>query len=148
MTANSNNATIDRVSRFATRHKFVMLALTLIVTGMFAVGMFRVKGEVLMEELLPYEHPFLQIIFDFSENFGSGGSWVGILIEAKDGDIFKPHILQKIIDIDEEVASWEETFRKVRKKALNRESARGYIFQEDLTDDEARIVRLIAMELD
>jgi len=111
MTANSNNATIDRVSRFATRHKFVMLALTLIVTGMFAVGMFRVKGEVLMEELLPYEHPFLQIIFDFSENFGSGGSWVGILIEAKDGDIFKPHILQKIIDIDEEVASWEETFR-------------------------------------
>ena len=111
MTRNRNNGTLDRVSRFAARHKVLILLLTLSMAGIFAVGMFRVQGEVLLEELLPYEHPFLQIIIDFSDVFGTGGSWVGVLVEAKDGDIFQPGILEKILAIDGEVAGWEETFR-------------------------------------
>ncbi len=111
MTDGPDITTLERVSRFATRHKVLILLLTLIVVCVFAVGMFRVQGEVILGELLPYEHPFLQIMFDFSDVFGTGGSWVGILIEAREGDIFKPPILEKILQIDEEVAGWEETFR-------------------------------------
>ena len=111
MTADTNNGALDRISRFATRRKVLVLLLTLVLTTSFGVGMFRVQGSVLLEELLPYEHPFLQIIFNFSEVFGTGGSWVGLLVEAQEGDIFKPGTLEKILQIDEEVATWEETFR-------------------------------------
>jgi predicted RND superfamily exporter protein len=102
---------VDRFCFFVTRHRAAALALTLIVAVLFAVGIPRIQGKVLLEEMLPYEHPFLQIIIDFSDEFGTGGSWAGILIEAKDGDIFNPDILKKIQKIDNEVAVWTETFR-------------------------------------
>jgi len=48
---------------------------------------------------------------NFSDVFGTGGSWAGISIKANDGDIFRENILKKIQKIDNEVAAWEETYR-------------------------------------
>ena len=58
MTDGPDIPTLERLSRFATRHKVFILLLTLIVVSGFAAGMFRVQGEVILGELLPYEHPF------------------------------------------------------------------------------------------
>ena len=63
---------VDRFCFFVTRHRAAALALTLIVAVLFAVGIPRIQGKVLLEEMLPYEHPFLQIIIDFSDEFGTG----------------------------------------------------------------------------
>ena len=111
MTSNPSSGVLELLSKTAARYKILILAVTIILVGVASVGLIRLKGEVVLEELLPYEHPFLQIIMDFSETFGSGGSWVGLLIEDNDGNIFKPRTLEKIIKIDEEIAGLEETFR-------------------------------------
>jgi len=107
---NSKGA-INRIAAFCTRHRLAVLLTTLAVMLVFAIGIFRMKGEVLLEELVPYDHPFLRIIIEFSDDFGTGGSFAGISITAKDGDLFKEDILKKIQDIDKEVAEMSETFR-------------------------------------
>jgi predicted RND superfamily exporter protein len=102
---------LDRLAWFATSNRVLVLVLTLIVAGGFAYGTTRIKGEVVIEELLPYAHPYLKIMIEFSEVFGSGGSFVAIALEAKDGDVFKKSILEKVQAIDQEVALWPETYR-------------------------------------
>ena len=80
---------LDRFAWFASSHRLLVLVLTLIVAGGFAYGTTRIKGEVVIEELLPYAHPYLKIMIEFSEVFGSGGSFVAIALQAKDGDNFR-----------------------------------------------------------
>lgn len=106
-----NCGTIDRISLFCTRHRLAVLLVTVAVALVFALGITRMKGEVLLEELLPYNHPFLKIIFEFSDDFGTGGSFAGISVTAVDGDIFSAGTLKKIQEIDSEVAAWPETLR-------------------------------------
>jgi predicted RND superfamily exporter protein len=102
---------IDRLSMFCTTHRVAVFWATVLVALVFALGITKMKGEVLLEELVPYDHPFLKIIIDFSDDFGTGGSFAGISIIANEGDIFKASILKKILEIDNEVAGWPETLR-------------------------------------
>jgi len=109
--ADKKKGVIERLSRFATNHRFGVLALALVVACAMGAGIARMKGEVVLEEMLPYDHPFLVIIAEFADVFGTGGSGAAISIRAKNGDIFQESILRKIQVIDEEVASWSETLR-------------------------------------
>ena len=111
---------IDRLAWFATSHRLLVLLLTLIVAAGFALGTARIQGEVIIEELLPYAHPYLKIMIEFSEVFGSGGSFVAISLQAKDGDIFKSTILKKVQAIDQEVALWPETYRILTARDIQR----------------------------
>jgi predicted RND superfamily exporter protein len=110
MTSHSHSW-MARFNRFCTSHRVLVLLVTLLVAVAFGSGIPRIKGEVLIEELLPYAHPYLKIMIDFSETFGSGGSFVAIALKAKNGDIFKKSILSKIQAIDQEVSMWEEVYR-------------------------------------
>jgi len=101
----------DRFSWFVTSHRTAVLTLTVVVALAFSYGITRLKGEVLLEEMLPYDHPYLKIMARFFSVFGSGGSGVAIAVTATDGDIFKEPILAKIQQIDKTVASWRETYR-------------------------------------
>ena len=102
---------IDRIARFATRNRSLVLGLTLLLAGTLGLGVFRILGEVKLEELVPYEHPYLKIIARFAEVFGTGGGGVVISVQAKEGPIFQKEILARIIRMTEEVALWEETYR-------------------------------------
>ena len=102
---------IDRLAWFSSSHRLLVLLLTLCVAAGFAVGTTRIKGEIVIEELLPYAHPYLKIIAEFSQVFGSGGSFVAISLKAREGDIFRKTILEKVQAIDQEVALWPETYR-------------------------------------
>src|SRR5512136_2290919 len=86
----SENLTwLDRVSYFLTQHRFAILIVILIITGIFLYGAFRIRGEVILQDMLPYDHPYLKLHNRFSEVFGSGGSTVVIALRAKRGDIFE-----------------------------------------------------------
>jgi predicted RND superfamily exporter protein len=83
----------------------------LVITGVFLYGAFQIRGEVILQEMLPYGHPYLKIVSQFGEIFGSGGSGVAIALKAKQGDIFKPSFLTKIKKMTEEVELWSEVYR-------------------------------------
>ncbi len=111
MLKEQNLSLVDRFSRYLTQHRLGTLVVALIVTLIFGVGIFRIQGKVFLEDMLPHEHPFLKIIATFADDFGTGGSWTGILVESKDGDIFNTETLDKVLRIDSEVSGLPETFR-------------------------------------
>ncbi|MEW6440270.1 MAG: MMPL family transporter [bacterium] len=106
-----NDSWMDRFNRFCTDHRPVVLGVILLAALAFGSGIPRIRGEVIIEELLPYAHPYLKIMADFSDVFGSGGSFVAVGLEARDGNIYKQGVLRKIQAIDQEVSLWEEVYR-------------------------------------
>ena len=84
---------------------------TIIVVMVLAAGVFKLKSEVVLQDMFPYDHPYLKLYARFSEVFGTGGSGVAIAIRAKKGDIFTTGILTKIQKMTNEVILWEEVYR-------------------------------------
>jgi len=102
---------LDRISWFLTRYRLTVLIVILVITGVFLYGAFKIRSEVILQEMLPYNHPYLKLHARFSEIFGSGGSTVVIAVKAKSGDIFNEKTLGKVKKITEEVELWDEVYR-------------------------------------
>ncbi len=102
---------LDRTSRFFTRHRLGVLLISIGIALLFALGIPRIRGEVILQELLPYDHPYLKLHARFAEVFGTGGSGVVIALQARHGDVFQPSILNKIRKMTDEVVLWDGTYR-------------------------------------
>ena len=94
-----------------TRHRKMVLAIILIITAIFTYGMFKVRTDVILHEMFPYDHPYLKLNARFGEVFGTGGSGVVIAVQAKQGDIFNQKTLTTIKNITEEIELWDEVYR-------------------------------------
>src|SRR5512136_2660400 len=103
----------DRFCWFLSRYRMTVLIVILIITGIFLYGAFQIRGEVLIQEMLPYDHPYLKLHNRFSEVFGSGGSTVVITLRTKKGDIFNASILTKFQKMTNEVLMWDEVIRSL-----------------------------------
>ena len=102
---------LDRASRYFTKHRLAVLLISIAIAILFALGIPRIRGEVILQELLPYDHPYLKLHARFSEVFGTGGSGVVVALRAKEGDIFKPSFLNKMREMTDEVVLWDGTYR-------------------------------------
>ncbi len=110
---NENLTWLDRISAFLTLHRFKILIVILVITGIFLYGAFRIRGEVILQDMLPYDHPYLKLHNRFSEVFGTGGSTVAIALRSKKGDIFNPSFLTKFQKMTNEVLMWDEVIRSL-----------------------------------
>ncbi len=108
---NSQLTGLDRICLFLSRHRLGVLLVILAITGVFLYGAFKIRGEVILQELLPYNHPYLKLHARFSEVFGSGGSGVTIALKAKNGDIFNEGFLTKVQKLTNEVELWDDVYR-------------------------------------
>jgi len=81
------------------------------ITGVFLYGIFQIRSEVILQHLLPYDHPYLHTQWRFFQYFGSGGSCVAIALKANQGDIFTERSLEKLQRMTNEVTMWEEVYR-------------------------------------
>ena len=96
---------------FVVKNKLFVLLTFLLLGTIFAFGATKIKTEVILAHLFPYDHPYLKLHARFSEVFGSGGSGVAIAVNVKEGDIFNQETLGKIKGITEEVELWDEVYR-------------------------------------
>jgi predicted RND superfamily exporter protein len=103
--------TLDRLCLFLSRHRLRILIIILVITGVFLYVAFKIRGEVILQDMLPYDHPYLKLHGRFAEVFGSGGSTLVIVVNAKKGDIFNPKTLGKIKGINDEIELWDEVYR-------------------------------------
>jgi uncharacterized protein len=101
----------DRMCRFMSRYRMTVLIIILIITAIFAYGIFKMRGEVIISEMFPYDHPFLKLNARFGKVFGTGGSGTVIAVKAKQGDIFNQKTLTTVKKITEEVELWDEVYR-------------------------------------
>ena len=102
---------LDRFCLILSRYRLAVTIGILIITGIFLMGAFKIRGEVILQEMLPYGHPYLKLHNRFSEVFGSGGSTVAIALKANKGDIFDPSFLTKFQKMTNEVMMWDEVIR-------------------------------------
>ena len=102
---------LDRICWFLSCHRLGVLIVILAITGAFLYGTFKIRGEVILQELLPYDHPYLKLHARFSEVFGSGGSGVAIALKTKNGDIFNERFLTKLQKMTNEVELWDDVYR-------------------------------------
>jgi len=96
---------------FVVKNKLFVLLVFLLLGTIFAFGANRIKTEVILAHLFPYDHPYLKLHARFSEVFGSGGSGVAIAVNVHEGNIFNQKTLGKIKGITEEVELWDEVYR-------------------------------------
>ena len=79
-----------------------IMVLVILVTGMFAYWSFQLKLETSFGDLLPQNHPFVQIHNKYAGTFG-GANNVQLMVEVKDGNIFNVPTLARIYKITEAV---------------------------------------------
>jgi predicted RND superfamily exporter protein len=104
---------LDHVSWFLSQNRIKVFLVLLILTGIFLYGAFQIQGEVILRDLLPYDHPYLKLHARFSQVFGSGGSGVVIALKANKGDIFNEAFLSRLKKMNEEVELWDEVYRNL-----------------------------------
>lgn len=111
---------LDRSCGFLSRHGPAVLCLILLITGILGTGAFRIRGEVLLQEMFPYDHPYLKLHARFCQVFGGGGSGVAIALRARKGDIFHPAILDRLQRMTNEIALWDEVYRPLTVSLASR----------------------------
>ncbi|MFH0730400.1 MAG: MMPL family transporter [Pseudomonadota bacterium] len=104
---------LDRICWFLSLHRIKAFAVVLMITVVFIYGASLIKGEVILEHLFPYDHPYLTLHKKFAKIFGSGGSGVVIALHVTEGDIFNKNTLEKIKKITEKIELWDEIYRKL-----------------------------------
>jgi len=75
-------------------HRGISFLVLLAVTAFFAAGLPKVELRTIFSDLLPKNHPYVQIYKDHP-NFGNPLT-VTIMVKRKDGDIYNPQTLAKI----------------------------------------------------
>ena len=111
MKQQNNKTLLDRFSWLLTRYRLIVFVLILVMTAIFLYGALKIKGEVILTDMLPYDHPYLKLHATFSKIFGSGGSGVVIAVKANSGDIFNEATLSKVKKMTQEIELWDEVYR-------------------------------------
>jgi uncharacterized protein len=87
-----------RFGEWILRWRFLVLGVVGVLTAFF--GYFAAQTQLVTSfgDLLPQNHPFIQIAHKYGEYFGSVNN-VTIMVEAKDGTIYNPDIIKKIVQM-------------------------------------------------
>ena len=120
MNNNHTQSRLDRICWFLSHHRATVLVIILVITGIFLYGAFKIRGEVVLAELFPYDHPYLKLQARFSKLFGSGGSGTAIALKARNGDIFNKAFLTKLQKMTDEIILWDEVYRSLTISIANR----------------------------
>ena len=87
-----------RFGEWILRWRFLVLGVVGVLTAFF--GYFAAQTQLVTSfgDLLPQNHPFIQVAHKYGEYFGSVNN-VTIMVEAKDGTIYNPEIIKKIVQM-------------------------------------------------
>lgn len=113
---------IDGYSRFCTNRRRMILVIFLLLTAFFFYASFNIEGNVRLQDMFPYDHPFLKLHSRFSQIFGSGASTAIICIKDESGDILNEGALLKLKKMTEEIELWPEVYRVLTYSIASRSS--------------------------
>lgn len=107
----TNSNLLDRLSSFFIRNRVSVWLFILIAGSILTFGITRIKTEVILKDLFPYDHPYLKLHERFAKVFGGGGFGVVIAVNAKQGDIFNQGTLRKLKKITDTLLLTDELYR-------------------------------------
>jgi predicted RND superfamily exporter protein len=89
-----------RAAIFVVEKRAFILAIIVLVTLIFASLSFKIEMYTAFSDLLPRDHPYIQVHNRFWKTFG-GANVVLLSIEVSEGDIFNVNVLEKIKTLTE-----------------------------------------------
>jgi uncharacterized protein len=111
---------VDRLSWFLTRHRGATIIATLAIMAVFVPRIGNIKGDIILQHMFPYNHPYLQLHARFAAVFGSGASGVAIALKAGNGNIFTEANLLKLQQMTNEITMWPEVYRNLTVSIASR----------------------------
>lgn len=96
---------------FFWQHRRLLLGVVLAVAIVSALSATNIKTHVILSDLFPQNHPYLDLHKRFAQVFGGGGTSLVIALRARQGDIFNVDTLGKIRDLTREIELWDEIYR-------------------------------------
>ena len=93
---------VERFAAFCIERRKLVTALIFALTAVFAYFAAHVEIKTIFHDLLPKGHPFIEINDKYNERFG-GPNIVSIMVEAENGDIFQPKVLERIKQITDDL---------------------------------------------
>src|SRR5271165_2151611 len=85
-----------RFGEWILRRRFIVLGVVGALTAFFGYYAAQTQLVTSFGDLLPQNHPFIQVAHKYDQYFGSVNN-VTIMIEAKEGTIYNPEIIKKIV---------------------------------------------------
>ena len=104
---------LDRFSQWAVRRRVMIILAVIFFGGAFSFGAVKIRTDVILWHMFPYDHPFLQLNARFAEVFGGGGSMAALAVKAKSGDIFNKTTLSTIKEITNKIELRDEVYRQL-----------------------------------
>ena len=89
---------IDHVFAGLIRNRVLVIVAILAMTIVMGVLASRIEVKSVFSDLLPTNHPYVQVNQRFKSTFG-GSNMVSIMLEAEKGDIFNVPFLRKVQDV-------------------------------------------------
>lgn len=91
--------------------RFIILIAVALITFFFIYGATqRLSIQILLEEMLPPNHEFIQLHAEYEESYG-GTSTILVAIAVERGDIFRPDVLEKIKRVNDAILFHEDVRR-------------------------------------
>ncbi|EMR74013.1 putative RND superfamily exporter [Thermoplasmatales archaeon SCGC AB-539-N05] len=90
----------QRIAKFATENKFRIIAFVCIITAFSLVSIPYVKTDVDYMVMAPQDEPYIQAMYEYSEKFGSSGSFNVVLVEA---DVTNPKVINAIKSVQDKL---------------------------------------------
>lgn len=86
---------MKRLAEFIVKRRLPILLVIFLLTLFFGTYTFKIEMYTAFSDLLPREHPYMEVHNEFRRVFG-GANVVLLSVEIKQGDIFNPRTLEKI----------------------------------------------------
>src|SRR5271166_6047237 len=97
-----NAMTWYRFGEWILRRRFIVLGVVGVLTAFFGYYAAQTQLVTSFGDLLPQNHPFIQVAHKYDQYFGSVNN-VTIMIEAKEGTIYTSDIIKKIVRMTQDM---------------------------------------------
>ncbi len=77
------------------KRRVLVLAVVLAITAVMGYLASRIEVKTVFSDLLPKNHPYIQVNDRFKQTFG-GSNMVSIMLEVDQGDVFDMKVLQRV----------------------------------------------------
>lgn len=99
---NSTFHKLEHFVEFCIRRRVAVISAVALVTLVLGVFALRVDVKTVFQDLLPTNHPYVQVHERFQHGFG-GSNVVSIMVSVSEGDVFRTDVLNKVKKITTEL---------------------------------------------
>lgn len=91
------------IERMIFNHRLLVIALCLVLTGVLGYQALNLRLNAAFEKMIPTKHPYIVNFLEQKSQLSGLGNTLRIAVETTDGDIFSPHYLEALRQINDEL---------------------------------------------